>query len=60
VGFIPFGYLDSKQNAIKDLKREDWIGVHIPGRLHELDQSKNKIILNNKVICDEQKQANAL
>ena len=60
VGFIPFGYLDSKQNAIKDLKREEWIGVHIPGRLHELDQSKNKIILNNKVICDEQKQAKAL
>lgn len=60
IGFIPFGYLDSKQSAIKDLKKEDWIGVHIPGRLHELDQSKNKIILNNKVICDEQKQAKAL
>lgn len=59
VGFIPYGYLDGKQDALKDHKREDWLGIHIPGRLHEIDQKKNKIILNNKVISDQQKEARA-
>jgi ribosomal protein S1 len=56
-GFIPFGYLDHRYGELKNAKREDWIGLKIPGRIHELDQSRNKIILDNKVISAEQKEA---
>jgi len=59
IGFIPFGYLDTKENPLRDASREEWVGKEIAGRIHELDKSKNKIILNNKVICDEQKRAKA-
>lgn len=60
IGFIPFGYLEQRQNPLKELDREQWIGQRIQGRIHELDQEKNKIILNNKIICQEQKQLKAL
>jgi ribosomal protein S1 len=53
IGFIPYGYLENKQEALKDTNKEDWVNKKIPGRIHELEKSKNKIILNNKVICDE-------
>jgi small subunit ribosomal protein S1 len=53
IGFIPYGYLENKQEALKDTAKEDWVGKKIPGRIHELEKSKNKIILNNKVICDD-------
>ncbi len=59
IAFIPFGYLDNQQEGLRNEKREDWLGTKIPARIHELDQSKNKIILNNKVISEELKAARA-
>jgi len=59
IGFIPFGYLDSRHNPLKELNQELWAGQIIKGRIHELDQEKNKIILNNKIICQEQKKSKA-
>ena len=59
IGFIPYGYLDSREEPLKSKKKDDWAGINIAGRIHELDQSKNKIILNHKVIADEHKEARA-
>lgn len=59
IGFIPYGYIDNKQEVLKNHKKEEWKGKKIPGRIHELDKSKNKIILNNKIICDELKETKA-
>lgn len=59
IGFIPNRYLDTTYSELKYKKQSEWIGVKIPGRIHELDQSKNKIILNNKVISEEQRAAKA-
>lgn len=59
IGFIPYGYIDNKYETIKNYKKEEWTGKKIPGRIHELDKSKNKIILNNKVISDELREAKA-
>lgn len=58
-GFIPNRYLDTTHSILKDKKQSDWIGLNIPGKIHELDKEKNKIILNNKVISDEQRAAKA-
>jgi small subunit ribosomal protein S1 len=60
IGFIPYGYVENKQEALKDTAKEDWIGKTIPGRIHELEKSKNKIILNNKVICDDLRKNKAI
>ncbi len=59
IGFMPYGYLDSREEPLKSKRKEEWAGLSIPARIHELDQSKNKIILNHKVIADEQKEARA-
>lgn len=59
IGFIPYGYLDAREEPLKSTKKENWAGLMIPGRIHELDQSKNKIILNHKVITEEHKEAKA-
>ena len=59
IGFIPYGYIDNKQEALKNFKKEEWQGKKIPGRIHELEKSKNKIILNNKVICDALREVKA-
>lgn len=59
IGFIPYGYLESREEPLKSTKKENWVGLLISGRIHELDQSKNKIILNHKVIADEHKEAKA-
>jgi len=59
IGFIPYGYIDNRQEALKGSKKEDWAGKKIPGRIHELEKTKNKIILNNKVICDETRATKA-
>ena len=58
-GFIPTRYLDTVFGPLKDKKKEDWVGLNIPGRIHELDKTKNKIILNNRVISEEQRAAKA-
>lgn len=58
-GFIPFRYLDSNYGDLAGKAEEQWIGIDIPARVHEFEQSKNKIILNNKVISDELKKARA-
>lgn len=57
IAFVPFRYLDSRYPSLKDIEREKWVGLKIPGRIYELDKSRNKIILNNRVISDEQKEA---
>lgn len=59
IGFIPFLYLDSRQEVLKNTNRDNWVGLHILGRIHELDAEKNKIIINHKVICDEIKETKA-
>ncbi len=59
IGFMPYGYLDSREEPLKSKKKDDWVGLSIQARIHELDQSKNKIILNHKVIADEHKEARA-
>ncbi len=59
IGFIPFAYIDPKQEGLKNIDKEKWVGYSILGRIHELDESKNKIIVNNKVICDELKEIKA-
>lgn len=59
IGFIPYGYVDNKYESLDGVKRDNWSGIKILARLHEHDKSKNKIILNNKVICDELKDAKA-
>lgn len=59
IGFIPFAYIDPKQEGLKNIDKEKWVGYSILGRIHELDESKNKIIINNKVICDELKEIKA-
>ncbi len=59
IGFMPYGYLDAREEPLKSKKKDDWVGLCIPARVHELDQSKNKIILNHKVIADEHKEARA-
>jgi small subunit ribosomal protein S1 len=56
---MPYGYLDSREEPLKSKRKEDWAGISIPARIHELDQSKNKIILNHKVIADEHREARA-
>ncbi len=55
--FVPFRYIDSHYGPLSGLAQNDWIGKHISGRIQELDRTKNKIILNNRVISDEQKAA---
>ncbi len=55
--FVPFRYIDSHYGPLAGLDQNDWVGRHISGRIQELDRSKNKIILNNRVISEEQKIA---
>lgn len=59
IGFIPHGYIDIRQSLLKARPKENWVGLKIPGRIHELEQSRNKIILNNKVIAEEMREAKA-
>lgn len=59
IGFIPFRYLDTQHTVLSDKDREKWSGITLSGRIHELDKSKNKIILNNRVIVEEQREAKA-
>lgn len=59
VGFIPFRYLDTQHTELANKEREKWAGITLSGRVHELDKSKNKIILNNRVIIEEQREAKA-
>ncbi|MCE2929406.1 MAG: S1 RNA-binding domain-containing protein [Candidatus Caenarcaniphilales bacterium] len=56
IGFIPYGYIDNRLEQLKDKEKEQWTNIKIPVRLHEFDKSKNKIILNSKVISDEVKE----
>ena len=57
VGFIPNGYIDNQFPNLRNKKPEEWLGEKIPVKIHELEKSKNKIILNNKVVSQEIKEA---
>ena len=57
IGFMPYGYLDSREEPLKSKRKEDWAGISIPARIHELDQSKNKINAT-KFVQNKQQQRN--
>ncbi len=59
IGFMPYAYIDAREEPLKSAKKENWGGLNISGRIHELDQSRNKIILNHKVIAEGQREARA-
>ncbi len=58
-GFIPFAYLDLRQADLRNTPREAWNGLTLVARIHELDPSRNKIILNHRVVSEEQREAHA-
>ncbi len=58
-GFLPGRYIDSNQEVLRGKTQNEWVGINIPGRIHELDKEKSKIILNNRVISEEQRSAHA-
>ncbi|MFM7458492.1 MAG: S1 RNA-binding domain-containing protein [bacterium] len=55
--FIPLRLIDYKHDSLKNLDQQKWIGKKIPAKILELDESKNKIILDNKTVSDEQRKA---
>ncbi len=57
LAFVPFRYIDSHYGPLAGLEQNDWLGKHITARIEEMDRSKNKIILNNRSISEEQKAA---
>jgi ribosomal protein S1 len=57
VGFIPFRYIDIKTPVLKGLEQSEWVGKEVQVKIHELDQSKNKIILEQRSISEEQRKA---
>jgi small subunit ribosomal protein S1 len=59
VAFIPFGYLDNQQSVLRNIRRENWLGLTIPAKIHELEQARNKIILNNKSAAEEERSSKA-
>lgn len=52
IGFIPYGYLDTREESFKNKNKDTWLGLTIPGLIHEIDQTRNKIILNHKTIAE--------
>lgn len=59
VGFIPFKYIDYKFKGLESADQQKWLGKKIPAKIHELDEAKNKIILNHKVISEELRKIKA-
>ncbi|MDD9899005.1 MAG: S1 RNA-binding domain-containing protein [Candidatus Melainabacteria bacterium] len=59
IGFIPYGYLDSREEPLKGQDKNNWLGLVIRGKIHELEQSRNKIILNHKVIAEKIRETRA-
>lgn len=57
IAFVPYTYIDNKQEQLKNKDKNSWLGLRIPVRLHEFDKKKNKIILNNRIITDEIKNS---
>ncbi len=57
LAFVPFRYIDTHYGPLAGLEQNTWIGKHISARIEELDRSKNKIILNNRSVSEEQKAA---
>jgi small subunit ribosomal protein S1 len=57
VGFIPNSYLDTQIENLRNKKPEEWLGVKLPVKLHELEKSKNKIIFNHKIVSQEIREA---
>jgi len=55
--FIPLRLIDYKQESLKGLDQTKWAGQKIPAKILELDESKNKIILDNKTVSEEQRKA---
>ena len=55
--FIPFKLMDYKYETLKNIAQNEWVGKKIPARIHEIDQEKNKIILDHKTISEEQMKA---
>ena len=58
LAFIPNSCLDAQAVALRNQKPEQWIGTTITARLQEIDRSKNKIILNHKLVSERLKQEN--
>lgn len=59
IGFIPYGYLDAREEPLKGLDKNNWLGLIIRGKIHEIEQSRNKIILNHKVIAEQARDQRA-
>lgn len=55
--FIPFKLIDYKFVTLKNLSQADWVGKKIPAKIHEINENKNKIILDHKTISEEQMKA---
>ncbi len=55
--FIPLRLIDYKHESLKNLDQSKWVGKKIPAKILELDESKNKIILDNKTVSEEQRKA---
>lgn len=55
--FIPFKLIDYKFVTLKNLNQAEWVGKKIPAKIHEIDETKNKIILDHKTISEEQMKA---
>ncbi|MBT6842949.1 MAG: S1 RNA-binding domain-containing protein, partial [Candidatus Melainabacteria bacterium] len=58
-GFIPYGYLDIREEPLKSKDKTQWNGLVITGKVHEHDQSKNKIILNQRTITELKREQRA-
>ncbi|MDA0772426.1 MAG: S1 RNA-binding domain-containing protein [Cyanobacteria bacterium] len=58
-GFIPYGYVDIREEPLKSKDKTEWIGLVITGKVHEHDQSRNKIILNQRTITELKREQRA-
>lgn len=58
LAFIPNSCLDAQAVALRNKKPEQWLGTTITAKLQEIDKSKNKIILNHKLVSERLKQEN--